>query len=258
LFATLFAALFVWRRRLQRLSPSQWRAIGGLILGVAGLLLGTLPYALVGDYPSVHGWDTRHDILVGLPLAVLAVSLLSLVLPAQRRALLGFGLVGLIVIGFASAGIQDYAALQARWATDRAVMAELRQMPGARAFSVYWVKDGAPGPEDYYRFYEWSAMFADVYGGQTRIGFDTRAYGPNFLGRSEFFTDQYTLANFDPRGCQAELTIQRTGASDGEQTAMFYTVTRLFRPDRLDDYLRGLVNVQVVPISSSYATNCVR
>ena len=258
--AVLVAILVVARRRIVRVpATAPVIAIGGAALGLALIGLAILPYALVGKAPAVHGWDSRHDLLIGLPLAVLLVSLVSAVLPAGRRALLGLGLLALVAIGFTGAGIQDYAAIQARWATDRAVMAELRSTPDAGGFSVYWVHDGAPGPEDFYRFYEWAAMLGNVYGDQARVGLDDRAYNPGFLERRQFFSDRYNLANLDPRGCQAHLTIERTkGAASSGQTALQYTFYRLFQPDRVEGFISSLVTIQVVPIPDPYATSCSR
>jgi hypothetical protein len=40
------------------------------------------------------------------------------------------------------------------------------------------------------------------------------------------------------------------------QTTLEYTMYRLFQPDRLNDYLTGLVTIQVVPHPSPLATDC--
>jgi len=258
LLAALIAILFIAQRRIrQPANPEPKLALAGAALGLVSLGLAMLPYAVVGKYPAVHGWDTRHDLLVGLPLAVLLVSVVSLALPAGRGAWLGLGLLGLLAIGFTASGIQDYAALQARWAADRAIMAELQNNASAGGFSVYWVHDGAPGPEDFYRFYEWSAMLGNAYGDQSRVGLDTRAYDASLLLNTPFFSDRYDLANFDPHGCEVDLTIApASGAGTSGEMALMYTYYRLFQPDRLESYLRGLVTIQVAPVSTPVATHC--
>jgi hypothetical protein len=258
MLAAFIAILFIARRRIsQPANPEPKLAIAGAALGLVLLGLAMLPYSVVGKYPAVHGWDTRHDLLVGLPLAVLLVSFVSAAFPAGRRAWAGLGLLGFFAIGFSGAGIQDYAALQARWATDRAVTAELQSDGSAGRFSVYWVHDGAPGPEDFYRAYEWSVMLGSVYGDQDRVGLDVRAYDSRFLEQTQFFSDRYNLANFDPHGCQADLTIARaTGAGTSEDTALIYSFYSLVEPDRLEGYVRSLVTIQVMPKSSPDATHC--
>jgi hypothetical protein len=149
--------------------------------------------------------------------------------------------------------------LQARWASDRAAMSKLHDLAGAGDYSVYWVSETVPGPEGYYRFYEWAAMLRRVYGGQTRVGLDRRAYDASFLTQTQFFTDRYNLAQLDPHGCQADLTITPgPGAGAPLQTAATYTWDRLFDPGRLQAYLDGLVDVGVMPRPSADATGCTR
>jgi hypothetical protein len=258
LLAALVALLVVARRRVVAPAILVSRpALAGALFGGTALVLAMVPYALVGKFPAVHGWDSRHDLLIGIPLAVVIVALASLALPDGRRAWIGIGLVGFVAAGFAGAGIQDYLGLQARWATDRAVMAELRDTSNAGRFSVYWVHDNAPGPEDYYRFYEWSAMLGNTYGDQSRVGLDVRVNNSRFLQRPQFFSDRYNLANFDSHGCQADLTITRTSsAGSSDKTGLMYDYYSLFQPDRLDSYIRGLVTIQVTPTPSASATDC--
>jgi hypothetical protein len=258
LIAVLAVALAAaWRLRRHPAAEDRRTAAGALVVGLVWLGLAILPYAAVGKYPSVHGWDTRHDVLVGLPLAVVIVSAVRLALPGGARALAGVGLLGVLGVALMSAGIQDYLNLQARWTTDRAVMAALARQPADGHYSVYWVSDGAPGPEDFYRFYEWSAMFGVAYGGESRVGLDGRAYDATFFGQSAFFNARYDLAGFDPRGCQADLVINRGDVNQSNaQTTLEYTMYRLFQPDRLNDYLNGLVTIQVVPHPSPLATDC--
>jgi hypothetical protein len=259
MIAALVAALVLARRRMRDLSsPGRRVAIFGAGLGLASLGLAMLPYILVGKFPTLHGWDTRHDLLISLPLALLIVSVTTIALPAGQRAWIGTGLVGFLVIGFAAAGAQDYAALEARWAADRAAMAQLKTL-GDGGYSVYWVAQGVPGPDGFYRFYEWSAMLGDVYGDQQRVGLDVREYDASFLAQSQFFNDRYDLAGFDPHGCQADLSIvQGGGASGTGETAMSYTWYRFLQPAKLEQYLGGLVTVRVVPRPSPEATSCAR
>jgi hypothetical protein len=245
-----------WRRARAAAAPPSRVVAAGLAVGVLSLGLAILPYAAVGKFPSIHGWETRHDLLVGVPMAVLLVLVVRAVLPAGRPALLGVGLLGVIAVGFVGADIQNYSALQARWADDRAVMLALHNAPASGNYSVYWVSDGAPGPEDFYRFYEWSAMFGQVYGGQTRIGLDTREYDATILTHSEYFIDRFDLASLDPRGCQADLVITNHSATTAGGTALTYTYYRLFKPAQLNTYLDGLVTVEVRARVSAQGTDC--
>ena len=230
--------------------PAQWTA--SLAVGATALFLAVLPYAAVDKFPSVHGWDTRHDLLIALPLAVVGVMAIEAIAASLKVAWLGAAFVIAVSAVLALAGLQDYAALQARWATDVSVMQQLRRTDGSGRYSVFWVEDQAPGPEDFYRFYEWSAMLGDVYGGPSHVGLDTRAYDASFLGQSQFFTARYDLSGFDPNGCQADLTIERGADYTGRtQVAATYLFYRVFEPDKLSDYLNHLVVINLTPRSTA-------
>jgi hypothetical protein len=257
--ALVLVVALAWTRLPRDRFGARRQALLGVCLGLVIAGLAVLPYAVVGDYPSIHGWDTRHDLLLGPPVAALLVMGSRLVAPSGRAAHVAMALLAVLAAGFSAAGIQDYAALQARWATDRAVTNQLAANVSAGDFSVYRVRDGAPGPEDFYRFYEWSAMLGLVYGDQSRIGLDSRAYDVGFLDKQQFFTDRYDLAHLDPQGCEAALTILRgSSAPDPAHVAFSYTWTRLFSPGSLSTYLETLATVQVTAQPAAQATRCVR
>jgi hypothetical protein len=227
--------------------------------GLGLLVLAMAPYAAVGKYPWVHGWETRHDLLVSLPLAIVLVGVVRLLLPTGTAAWAGMGILVLLAVCFAAAGAEDYAALQARWAADQGVMADLKADQNSGDYSVYWVRDRIQGPEDYYRFYEWSAIFERVYGQQTRVGLDERAYTPEFLHETKFFEDRYNLASFDPRGCQAEMVITGSPATTHPtQVGLRYVYLRLFDPKGLASFENGLVSVKITKHFSADATDCVQ
>lgn len=231
------------------LRPVQW--MSGLALGATAIVLAILPYAAVEKFPSVHGWDTRQDLLIALPLAVVGVMAVEAIAASLKLAWAGTAFVIVVSAALALAGLQDYAALQARWATDASVMEQLKHTDGSARYAVYWVHDGTPGSEDFYRFYEWSAMLGDVYGGQSRVGLDTRAYDGGFLGESKFFNDRYDLSGFDPNGCQADLTMKPGANYKGRaQVAVTYVFYRLFEPAKLNAYLDDLVVVDLTPRGS--------
>jgi hypothetical protein len=258
LVVLLAVGVWLWRRGswMPPLPTLGWGMVG---FGLGLLLLAMIPYAAVGKYPWVHGWETRHDLLVSLPLAIVLVAVVRLALRSGAAAWAGVGVLVLLAVCFAAAGAEDYAALQARWAEDQGVMADLKANGNSGDYSVYWVRQRIQGPEDYYRFYEWSAMFERVYGNQTRVGLDERQYGPDFLGMTKFFEDRYNLAGFDPRGCQADMVITGSVATTHPtQVGLRYVYLKLFDPAGLAAFENGLVSVKITPRTSSAATDCVQ
>ncbi|HKW59020.1 MAG TPA: hypothetical protein VJR46_04620 [Candidatus Dormibacteraeota bacterium] len=248
-FAGLVIAVGV-ARVLGAPSPSRRSSFLAAAFGLVTLVLAIFPYAAVGKYATVQGWDTRHDLLVAVPVSLVVVALVNAVAVGRRWVLAGS--VGVFIAVFAAGQAHTYAGLEARWATDRATMAALQSSPESGRYSVYLVHDEAPGPEDFYRFYEWSAMLGVAYGDQRRIGLDDRAYTTDFLAHQEFFTDRYALANFDPSGCQAQLIVRRApGAPEGTQLAALYEFDRLFDPGALQHLLDSLLQVVVTPAPGS-------
>ena len=142
-------------------------------------------------------------------------------------------------------------------------MANLATLDNAQGISVFWVDDHFPAGGERgtgaYRFYEWSSIFKTVWGDESRIGFDQglRAIEPLVVDQ-RYFNERYNLADFDPAGCQAMLTIRRGPLvySDAGLSAR-YLFYRFFRSEgRLAKFLSGVTDVQVQPISAPEAVNC--
>ncbi|MGH7527768.1 MAG: hypothetical protein ACREMX_13815 [Gemmatimonadales bacterium] len=234
------------------------------VLGVALwlLALGCLPYVVVGLAPTVHGWSTRHALLIGLPWSLLFLAGLRLVLPLNTGAqLLARSTVLLaIAVGSLLRTVENQVSWQARWVKDKSLIHNLADLPTARRFSVLWVDDRVPlGGERDYRFYEWSSILKAAWGTQRNVGLDRRTTTADFLtGSPQFFIAQYNLRDFDPAGCQAVLTIRRgrLNLSDAELAARFHYV-RLVRPALLDQFLSGVTDLDLEPLPGApEATRC--
>jgi len=240
------------------------RSRSGLVLfgcGLIGLVLGSLPYVLVGDSPA-DGWRGRHGLLIALPMAMVIVGTLT-VLSANGNvsAHVAKVVIILISVGYALSTLNIYVAWEYRAIKDQAVMAKLATDPTARSSSVFWINDQFPAsPESHYRFYEWSAMFWHVYGDQSRIGFDTDYYSRADLESfSAYYTSSYDLATFDPTGCQANLIIRQGPAADNAYRLVAeYTFYRLFSPGQARDLIErsAVVSVTALPRLPNRQTDC--
>lgn len=232
------------------------------LYGVFLLGLGIFPYTVVGLSPSMTGWDTRHSLLVGLPAAILIVATARMVF---NRTIAGFSRTGWILImtllfAFSLVTISNYLNLQMRWIKDRSVMANLAQMDGANGYSVYRIDDQYPieGIENNYRFYEWSSIFKEIWGDETRIGFDQHGYIPKqLLDLNKYFSKRYNLSTLKPSGCQAALTIlpgSRNGSSLEISAAYFYY--KFFQPQELQGFLSNITTLQIDHFDSPDAVDC--
>jgi hypothetical protein len=232
-----------------------------LVYGVLLMGLGILPYAAVGLSPTLTGWDTRPSLLLALPVALVIVAIARLLFSDSRSAFSrpGWIFLTMLLLAFGLATVSHYIDWQARWVKDRSLMVNLGQLEGAEKYSVYWVDDQYPlGGEDNYRFYEWSSMFKQVWGNETRIGLDLRYTTPKVLtDYKPYFTKNYNLSGFDPAGCQATLIIRRgkLGYSSIDLVTRYFYY-KFLRQERMSDFLASVTQIQVQLLPSPLALNC--
>lgn len=206
--------------------------------------------------------DTRHALLVALPMAVILVTVVHLSLADKTGAMSKAGACFLIalVLAFTLSTIRNYVSWQARWVKDRSVMANLAGLNStADGISVFWVDDQSQiGTEEHCRFYEWAFIFKIVRGDESRIGLDQKYYTPDLLRSGlRYFNRRHNLYDFDPAGCQAILTIRR-GFLSYSNTGLVarYLFYRFFHKDKLDEFLTGVTDVHVQSILAPGAVNC--
>jgi hypothetical protein len=164
-----------------------------------------------------------------------------------------------LLLAFTLCSIGNYFSWQARWVKDQSIMENLSTLENTDNVSVFWVDDQFQvGGEETYEFYEWSSIFKSVWGDESHIGLDQRAYTPDFLTQGlRYFNDRYNLSDFDPAGCQAILTIYPgPDSSSSAGMSMRYLFYKFFRKDGLGQFLHRITDVQVQPISTTEAVNC--
>jgi len=239
----------------QSVRPYTLLAYGVLLMG-----LGIFPYIAVGLGPTLTGWSTRHSLLLALPVALVIVAIARLFFHDPRRgfSLPGWILLVTLLLAFGLATVSTYIDWQARWVHDRSLMVNLPRVDGSGDYSVYWVDNQYPlGGDPYVQFYEYSSMFKQIWGDETRLGYpgihpDMPAYIKSVAGIG------YNLDEFDPAGCQATLTIYRGTLSYSE----FGLVARYFyykflRPQRMPGLLDRVTQVEVQPYSL-LAADCMK
>jgi hypothetical protein len=239
------------------------RARPGVLLafGAASLGFGVLPYLAVGKAPTHHGWETRHSLLVGLPMAIVFLSAVRLTfsLGKARLSRLGWVFLTLLILGFGGSNIETYLSWQARWVKDRAIMQALSRMSQFDLISVFWIDDRFPaGGEPVYSFYDWSSIFKQAWGDEKHIGLDRGTESSlSLVNYRPYFTSGYNLADFDPAGCQAILTVRRgPEALSDWRLSLQYFLSKYFRPDRMPEFLAEVINVQIEPFSAPEAASC--
>lgn len=233
---------------------SKWFFVFGIILLISGIF----PYAAVGLSPSISGWNTRHALLVGLPMALLIVVALRPIwvggLYDDGTHVGGGGRLISVLIGaslllaFTLSTIDYYVGWQVRAIKDRAIMTDLTETPILKKFSVFWIDDQFPaGGERLYRFYEWSSMFKQIWGGESRIGLQLQGYNQaSLFGLKQYYNKSTNLSEFDPSGCQVGLTITRGLLRYSQRELVWqYFIHRFLKRAQLVDFLHGVVHLDV-------------
>ena len=146
---------------------------GGLIV----LVLGELPYLLVGKLPSSSGWETRHQLLIPFGVAVIIVATvraLAAILPLSVIRVVSIGLVALFV--FVSLNIS--LSLVADWRKQMQVTEALAQEPLVKEASTIVFSDHARElnfDSRKFEFYEYNGWLWTAFGEQSRLGIDRMA-----------------------------------------------------------------------------------
>ena len=221
----------------------------GFSIVLFGLAVG--PYAVVGKHPLLDGWTTRHALLVGLPFAMAIVAFSSMLerlwrpKPYVRQLVLT-----VVIVAFGASLVQSYLGWQARWVKDVSVLTNLARTPGAERYSIFLIDDRFPeGGEPSYRLYEWFSLFRRIWHDRPRAAvFGEPSVQDIEQALAPFHSGRYYLADLDLLGCEAKLEIRRGRYGPDDFTmALTYSYTRLFKPERLPDYLSQVTAITVRP-----------
>lgn len=177
--ATITFAVFMapaaasWVSKFQSSVPTEKNRRTVLILagcGLALLILGTLPYFLVGNSPRWSVWDSRNQILIPFGFSLMTAAALLFFNPRPAKWLLSL----LVSISLLYAGGQGYllwrdgekqAVIQQMWSASEAVRVSHVVILNDKT-SVPFANRRQPG------WYELSGMLATAYGNERRIGIE--------------------------------------------------------------------------------------
>lgn len=234
-----------------------------LVSGLLALILAMLPYVVVGKSPTLHGWYSRHALLLGLPMAILTLGIWRGIkrLGDERTHWLGFMLVGLLLLGYGLAHWQNYITLQARWIKDRSVIEHLRQANIPRETGLLWVDDRffVGWDELFYYNHEWTGMVIHALGRADIVGLPYDDAGSFRWARNNYNGVDYPGIVFRPTACQAIVTIER-GDRPAEYSdaavSLRYLFYRYGYRAGLSDFLLGVTRVQVRRILAPEAVDC--
>jgi hypothetical protein len=262
LLVLVVALLFVFSRRDLRAAAffgDPASAVRMACFGAGLLALAVMPYVLVGKIASATLWNTRFSLLVGLGIAVIIVAM-ARGLGSRRQGSMSLGSLAvlvMLVLAFAVTMVSNYVAWQARWVKDRSVMLHLREMPPCPA-NTYWIDDRFPiAAQDPYSAYEWSSIFKEVWGGESRTGLpevkDRPAYLEQHVKRYRaVFDRQHNLTDYNPKGPQAVITICPGPRAVSESyLAVYYWYYRYVARGLFDEFLHEAADVRLERIGDT-------
>lgn len=226
--------------------------------GLCLLFLSIFPYAVVNKYPHDTGVETRHSILIGLPMAIVLTSIIKKLF--KQANVIKDILVISILISFSLISIKNYLTWQAHWVKDIATIQHLKVLD-PKDYSIFWVKDDIiiNNTEPWHQYYAYAGMFKYAWGGNSRIGLDIRDkdfYSKWILeeGNIYFKIKRYNLYNLDIYGKQALIHIKKGlyPESIGQiKLSILYWYYKYFNSKRLKYFLLEIINVNIQMIKSS-------
>ncbi len=246
-------------KRSHRLSfmPPRQRAVSVvLVLYAVGLLgVAIAPFFLVGKMMTFNGWDSRHGILLALPVAIglIAIGRMLTQMLGNKHGQFAPALALFLFAGFIITTWQNYVEWQVRWIKDQSIAVNLRAAPRVLLdqASYIYVEDNDLVLGQKYFFYEYSGLFKMAFGQEKWLGntaaelTDLRRVAENFPIR------RYLLRDFTPTGCSAFLRIKFPGIQGSRlSVALKYQQLRWLRPDQLESWLGTQTNLEWGSVSA--------
>jgi hypothetical protein len=172
-------------------SDEKKTSINLLYLALLVLFVGYFPYGILGYSPQFIDWNSRHQVLLQLGVALLIIVVITNKQVDAKLYLLAF-FIGICL----SVNIKNYFDLFLDWNKQKQIMAIMHSSNEVRNASAIVFHDHTMNRNALnrtYRDYEWNGMMKRVYGDERRYGMnDGIAHLEYTSGRSDrFFTLSY-------------------------------------------------------------------
>jgi hypothetical protein len=163
-----------------------------IFLGFFLFLLGVSPYILVGKPPLLIGWESRHQLLLGLGGAMLLTSCLFGIRHFFKLSSHHFIFISSLMIGsFVVFNIHTQLDYHRDWAKQDALTYQLQNTPEIGQARTVVFDDRTIDLNAFsrrYSFYEYTHLMVAAYGGHHRLGLDIAqlAVLPKFILRRDY------------------------------------------------------------------------
>ena len=165
-----------------------------IVIGTILLIIGILPYLLLGLSPRFIEWHSRHQLLMPLGVSLILGGIVN-IFHKSRLIILA------LVIGFNLSFLSDsYTSLNADWEKQEALVSLFAGAEFDRSCSVVVIEDetGVPNAiQREIRFYEWNAILKLATGKNNRFVLapsEVQDFNNGIFDK--YFTDEYSAGNF--------------------------------------------------------------
>lgn len=248
LLIAVAAVWFAWRLQKEKSVPpsasSRWAIPAVAVYALVLLVTAIFPYLAVDKMATLNGWDSRHGVLMALPV-VLGLVLVAKILVRMFGPLARIGLATVatvLILGFVLSSWQIYTLWQLRAIKDRSIIANIGDAPDdlLDRSSYIFVDDTSLVFGQKYYFYE--------YNGMLRVGRDRERWIANTANEntdlprlaSQMPPARYLFDDFEPNGCSAALAVRSPFlAEPGWRTVLAYNYLSLIDDKALKEWLRS-------------------
>ena len=165
-------------------------------IGVIFLILGLVPYWILGYVPTSWEWTSRHQLLMPFGMCFLIVGLLSILRNQEKHALLV-----VILSLFVTMNARNYLDLYNDWSKQIKIINFLKQSPLVKEAQLVVFDDATNNAlRRKYRFYEWSGMISYAIPGEwKRFGISTGEYSDYKKGSMDEHFDRFYSSHLHQR-----------------------------------------------------------
>ena len=239
--AVLLPAWWAMRLPSRRLSGRQFALAFGYAVFLFYMVV--FPYAIVGKFPVINTYFSRHGLLAAVPIAIGLVAVLRYALRNDR---LFATCVGIVLVFCLVLQTRGYILWQNRYIKYLAIVEHLKRQPDELAGFVVLEDKADFGMPETISTYETSWMTKRAYGNERHLGFDAT----NFT--QEAFRDMdvpakheyYMSRDFKPSRDASWITIDRGSAA----TELDIYPGYLGAGSKKRDFLELLIDVSIRPV----------
>lgn len=212
-----------------------------LIFGLVAFVIGAFPYLLVGKIPYFNAWDSRHQILLSLGVAIIVTATLSLAL-VKDQSLFKVACSFLLVI-FAAINIKAYAEFQSLYLKQVIIQIEMKTNPNFNK-KIFLIEDTS---HESFRFVpqngyiEYTGMLYNVFKSADKFGSNNLSSIEEISRLPVAYRMRYKINNVENFTPQIKVTIhsvQKKSFSNTIKTTVLSWLDRNYLREHKEEILR--------------------